>query len=117
MLGTTEGGAAASITSIQTLAAFKEKLAGSEEYKALAAEGTWSLLMSTLGTCGYEDKDFQELVADVSNLGASKFIARVPSGANPRALTGVDNLMKVFVAVGIGVEEQSAFAGAFPPPP
>ena len=59
LLGTTEGGAA---VSLKDFAAFKEKLAASEKYQSLAAERTWTLLVSTLGQCGYEDKDFQEFV-------------------------------------------------------
>ena len=50
-------------------------------------------------------------------MGASTFLSRVPSGANPRALSGVGNLMKVLGAVGIGVEEQPAFGGSAQPPP
>ena len=53
----------------------------------------------------------------LGNLGASKFVTTVPGTVNPRALSGVVSLIKVFGDLGVGVETCPDGAPSGPPPP
>ena len=64
------------------------------------AEAAWDGMCAALKACGYEEGDFQELCSDVSCLGASNFMARVPVATTPRAAASVQRFIAALPAAG-----------------